>query len=110
MRRIWPPTGSSARLFPPCWPRKLGSRLQNEWTRDSMLTMAPPPARRMAGTAALIPRNAPVRPMFVTVCHISSVWSSKLTRKLAPALLHSIVKDPNVFLVLQLLLPSVMTQ
>src|SRR5437870_4189788 len=57
--------------------------------------MTPPPARRIVGTTAFVPRNDPVRMVPTTVCHISSVWSSKLTRKLAPALLHRMETEPN---------------
>src|SRR5437667_12570902 len=37
---------------------------------DEMLTIEPPPPRRMAGIAALVPRNTPVELMFMTRFHI----------------------------------------
>ncbi len=66
-------------------------------TEDPMLMIAPAPARRIEGTTALMPRNAPVSAVSMMMCHISSVWSSNGTRKLAPALLHRTVTGPNAF-------------
>src|SRR5438552_2714614 len=43
---------------------------------DEMLTIEPPPARRMAGMAALLPRNTPVAFTSITRCHASSDVSS----------------------------------
>src|SRR3989442_631388 len=36
---------------------------------DEMLTMEPPPARRMAGTAALVPRKTPLAVMCIMRSH-----------------------------------------
>src|SRR2546423_5774828 len=49
----------------------------------------------MDGTTALVPRNEPVRIVPISTFHMSSVCSSKPTRKLAPALLHRIEIGPN---------------
>src|SRR5947209_18070815 len=49
----------------------------------------------MDGTTALVPRNEPVRIVPISTFHMSSVCSSKPTRKLAPALLHRIDIGPN---------------
>src|SRR4026207_568804 len=39
---------------------------------EPRLTIPPPPARRIDGTAALVPRNDPVRIVPTIRCHISS--------------------------------------
>ena len=44
---------------------------------DDMLTMDPPPALRMAGIAAFVPRNTPLELTSMTRSHCSSVVSSK---------------------------------
>ena len=61
-----------------------------------MLSITPPPERRIAGITALIPRNAPVKPVSMIVCHCSSVWLSKPTLKFAPALLQRISTEQKV--------------
>src|SRR5437588_322604 len=62
---------------------------------DEMLTMEPPPARRMAGMAALLPRNTPVALTSITRCHASSVVSSTRPTALMPALLTSTLSLPK---------------
>src|SRR3954468_22264344 len=57
--------------------------------------MTPLPALRIDGTTALIPRNEPTSIDSMIRRYCSSVWSSKLTRKLAPALLQRIETGPS---------------
>src|SRR5882724_1167564 len=62
---------------------------------DEMLTIEPPPARRMAGMAALLPRNTPVALTSITRCHASSGVSSTRPVALMPALLTSTLSLPK---------------
>src|SRR5437879_6529907 len=62
---------------------------------DEMLTIEPPPARRMAGMATLLPRNTPVALTSITRCHASSEVSSTRPAALMPALLTSTFSLPK---------------
>src|SRR2546428_4973704 len=62
---------------------------------DEMWTIEPPPARRMAGMAALLPRNTPVALTSITRCHSSSGVSSTRRAALMPALLTSTLSLPK---------------
>ena len=54
---------------------------------DEMFTMDPPPARRMAGMACLVPRNTPLAFTAITRSHSASVRSSMGTRGITMAAL-----------------------
>ena len=45
---------------------------------EDMLTMEPPPLSRMAGMAALVPRNTPLALMSITWSHSSAEVSTTL--------------------------------
>ena len=54
---------------------------------DEMFTMEPPPALRISGMAAFVPRNTPLALMSITKSHSSEVVSSTLVTLAMPALL-----------------------
>ena len=54
---------------------------------DEMLTIEPPPARRMAGIAYLVPRKTPLALTAITWSHSATVRSSIGTRGMTMAAL-----------------------
>src|SRR5215468_2430069 len=62
---------------------------------DEMLMMDPPPARRIAGMAVLLPRKTPVALISMTRCHSSTGVSSTLPWPLTPALLTRMCNAPK---------------
>src|SRR5687767_9999790 len=62
---------------------------------DEVLTIAPPPARRIAGTHALIPRKLPLRSTSMVLCQPSSVVASTPGVPGHSALFTSDVRQPN---------------
>jgi hypothetical protein len=54
---------------------------------DEMFTIEPPPARRIAGMAYLVPRNTPLALTAITRSHSSAVRSSIETRGMTMAAL-----------------------
>ena len=59
------------------------------------MTIEPPPASRIAGIAALVPRNTPLALMSITRSHSSSLVSSTLLTTPMPALLTSMSNFPK---------------
>ena len=54
---------------------------------EEMFTMEPPPDRRMAGIACLVPRNTPLALTAITWSHSAAVRSSIGTRAMVMAAL-----------------------
>ena len=63
---------------------------------DEMLMIEPPPARCMAGTAALVPRNTPVELISITQFQCSSVWSASRGPAVWPVWMLSLGSRPEM--------------
>ena len=57
--------------------------------------MEPPPAWRISGMAALVPRNTPLAFTSITRSHSSALVSSRMPRATTPALLTTTSSLPN---------------
>ena len=62
---------------------------------EDVLTMEPPPARRISGMAALVPRKTPLALMSITRSHSSTVVSSRVPLDSTPALFTRISSLPK---------------
>lgn len=66
--------GSVGTVVPNKW-RVNVTRRDNNAADISWYSMLPPPTRRIAGTAALVPRNASVKPVSMIVSTIAQVFN-----------------------------------